>query len=265
MLKHAPVIIPCIVMFLALFEHRLAIYRGISVYTKAQTFVTLKLIVGQAVVGLTIMVYLQNLVRVAPKDKCFDLPSGLAWQVVAFLFLDFLAYWNHRLSHHVPLFWADHAVHHANSNFNLMTHLTYGWTGFASAGLVFSLIVNLVGQTGYVTLAYFLVSLVVGTMAHTQLIHKLGFLEAFLVTPSHHRMHHAVYRQTHDGNYGLVLIIWDKLFGTFKPEGQVQSTNFGLANSPSLTESVWTHAFFGWKEFFLQNFSPKNHSANKLP
>lgn len=237
------------ILLLAYLEARLASKQGIHVYSKPQTEIAIGLAIGHLLVSLTLFPLLQKLILVPPEHQLFILPNSLAWGILAFLVLDFLAYLNHRFSHTVPLFWADHAVHHANTEFNVVTHLAHGWTGFVSASLIFSLLTNFVGNTGTILFVYFAVATLIQTIAHTQLIHQLGFLEKLFVTPSNHRVHHAIDRKDHDNNYGIVFIFWDKLLGTFKAEGETQVTKFGLAQTPALHSSVWKHAFFAWSQF----------------
>lgn len=240
----------CLLM-VALFEAQLAKKKHKIIYDKTQTELAIGLAIGQLLVSYTVIAFLQKLIHIPPEYKLLVLPQqSWFWGIVAFFSLDFLSYLNHRLSHTVTLFWADHAVHHANKDFNVVTHLAHGWTGFISASLAISFLMNLVGNITTVLLVYFVCAFTVQTLAHTQLIHKMGFLEAFLVTPSNHRVHHAVERETHDSNYGIVFILWDKMFGTFKPEGAKPLTTFGLDNSPHLTAPLWQHAFFGWQDYF---------------
>ena len=237
------------IIALAAIEYQIAKKRGLSLYTKLQAKISFQLGVVHLIIGLTLMAYLYDLIKVSPQNKLFVLPDNLFWQVAFFFVIDFFAYWNHRLLHYFPLFWADHAVHHSCTEYNFLTHFQQGWTGFVSSTLLFSFILNFVGNTAQVSFAYFIASVFSLTLTHTQLIGRLGVLELILVTPSHHRMHHAIERETHDGNYGLIFIIWDKLFGTYKDEGEKQATQFGLKNTPKLTEPIWSHAFFSWKEY----------------
>jgi sterol desaturase/sphingolipid hydroxylase (fatty acid hydroxylase superfamily) len=232
--------------FFAILEAHLAKKRGKPVYSQTQTELAIGLAIGQLLVSLTVLAFLQKLIHIPDEKKLFVLPDHFGWGLLGFFVIDFLAYVNHLLSHKISLFWADHAVHHANTEYNVATHLAHGWTGFVSATLAVSLLIGFFGNTERVVFTYFAVAFLVQTLAHTQLIHKLGWLEEFLVTPSHHRVHHSLERATHDNNYGMVFIVWDKFFGTFQPEGEVQMTTFGLDSSPSLNAPLWQHASFGW-------------------
>ncbi len=142
---------------------------------------------------------------------------------------DLLYYWKHRIGHRARWFWAEHVTHHSSQHYNLTTALRQPWTG-PMTGLV------LIG--GPMVLMGFPVSIVLGTAAvhlayqfwiHTEAIGRLpGWLEAVIVTPSHHRVHHATNPQYLDSNYGGMLIIWDRLFGTFVREDEEETTRYGI-------------------------------------
>ncbi|GEJ57373.1 sterol desaturase family protein [Anaeromyxobacter diazotrophicus] len=142
--------------------------------------------------------------------------SGWPW-LVAFVAVDVAYYWWHRLSHEVNLLWAAHAVHHQSEDYNLAVALRQSvLTSFTS--LPFYLPMAFLG----VPTAVYATSVAVSTLyqfwIHTELVGKLGPLERVLNTPSHHRVHHAVNPQYLDKNYGAILIVWDRLFGTFREE-----------------------------------------------
>jgi alkylglycerol monooxygenase len=244
------VIVCWIALVLAFFEACFAEKRRIQIYTKSQTEVAIGLAIGNLFVTLTALAFLQQLFHIPEANKPLAIPHHAFGYVLAFFALDFLAYFGHWLSHKIPLFWADHAVHHANTEFNFVTHIAHGWTMFVSAALLISFITGLYANAQTVIWVYFLTATAVQTLAHTQLVHKLGILEHFLVTPSHHRVHHAVERAKHDHNYGLLFIVWDKLFRTFQAEGSTQITEFGLPHSPKLAAPLWTHAFYYWRDYF---------------
>lgn len=239
-----------IVSLLALFEARVSHKHGTPVYSKARAEISIGISLGYLFVALTLYTYLLQLIKIAPEHKLAVLPSGIGWGILAFLALDLAAYLTHWFSHKNAFFWSDHAVHHASADFNLFTHIQHGWTSFASTSLLISVFFGLFGNMDAVLVVYFFVTFTVQTLAHTQLIHKLGFLEWFMVTPSHHRVHHCLQREVHDHNYGIVFIFWDKLFGTFMPEGDEQISEFGLKDSPGIDAPLWEHAFFGWQDYF---------------
>jgi sterol desaturase/sphingolipid hydroxylase (fatty acid hydroxylase superfamily) len=150
--------------------------------------------------------------------------------LLAFLGYDFLYYWAHRLSHRVPLLWAGHAIHHEAADFNLTVLVRAG----AIAPLqVFPCYLPL-ALLGIPTPVYLAVALSVHALMfglHTRLVGNLGVLGRVLNTPSHHRVHHSARPEHFGRNLGGVLIVWDRLFGTFQAESPAL-TRFGLASRP---------------------------------
>ena len=248
---------------LAYLEFLLAKRRGLNVYSRSHTLTTIGLTIGHLFVSLTVIEALLRYIDSSIPNKLFTLPPGLIWGFCAFLVLDFLRYIAHILSHKLGFLWAEHAVHHAAVEFNFTTHLRTGWIVFMSNGMLIAVLCCFVGGLYTVLITYFFIQTFLQMIAHSQLIHKLGFLESFLVTPSHHRVHHALDRAVHDHNYGTVFIVWDKLLGTFKPEGATQTTEFGLANAPEVEAPLWKHAFFAWIDL-IKTYANKVLNASRI-
>lgn len=166
-------------------------------------------------------------------------PTMLLW-IVLFLLTDFIWYWYHRWGHEINLFWAAHIVHHQSEDYNYTTSAritlfqaiirTTLWCALPLLGFPAGMITSLLLLHGLYP--FFI---------HTQLIGKLGVLEYFLVTPSHHRVHHASNEEYLDKNYGDVLIIWDKLFGTFKKEDETVVIKYGLTKPLKTYSFLWQH------------------------
>ena len=161
-------------------------------------------------------------------------PSGWPTWVIAFVAIDFAGYWNHRLSHHVNLFWNSHVIHHSSEEFNLACALRQS-------------ISNLIGYTAILLLPAALLGVpyqVIAVLAplhlfgqfwyHTQHIGKLGWLEYILVTPSQHRVHHAINKEYIDKNLGQIFSVWDRIFGTFQEELDEVPPRYGVLK-PALT------------------------------
>lgn len=143
------------------------------------------------------------------------------WWVWVLLFFadDFSYYWFHRVSHESRGFWASHVVHHSSQHYNLSTALRQTWVPMTY--LPFWLWLPAVGFEPWMVLLAQAWSLIYQFWIHTEKIRKLPRpLEYVLNTPSHHRVHHGVNDQYLDRNYGGILIIWDRLFGTYEPEGE---------------------------------------------
>jgi len=148
---------------------------------------------------------------------------GLALAVLA---ADFTYYWEHRIAHQVRLLWTQHAVHHSSRDLNMVTGIRFGplegvWSLIAHLPLVF------LGFSPEMIFFGIIVVLAYQTWIHTRLIGKLGVVEKVLNTPSHHRVHHGCDRKYLDRNYGGILIIWDRIFGTFQVEEE--TPRYGLA------------------------------------
>ncbi|HEY3386165.1 MAG TPA: sterol desaturase family protein [Saprospiraceae bacterium] len=148
----------------------------------------------------------------------FDI--GKQWYVfvIAFVAKDFAGYWIHRMEHTINVFWNRHIIHHSSEEFNLSCALRQSVSEIFSFVGIFLLPAALIGVPVEVIAIIAPIQLFAQFWYHTRLIGKMGWLEYFIVTPSHHRVHHAINAEYIDKNYGQIFIIWDKLFGTFQPE-----------------------------------------------
>lgn len=140
------------------------------------------------------------------------------WVWVALFFADdFCYYWFHRVHHEVRLFWASHVVHHSSQRYNLSTALRQTWTPMT--GVPFWAVLPLLGFPPWMVFFQQGVSLVYQFFIHTERVDRLPRpVEWVFNTPSHHRVHHASNAIYLDRNYAGILIVWDRLFGTFEPE-----------------------------------------------
>jgi sterol desaturase/sphingolipid hydroxylase (fatty acid hydroxylase superfamily) len=147
----------------------------------------------------------------------FDLGAGLAGWIVAALAWDLSFYWQHRAEHGVRLLWAGHVTHHSGERFNYSTGFRQSWTPWT--GFLFYPAWAIVGvrpDLMYIAGGW---NLVYQFFIHTEVVGKLpSWIEAWLNTPSHHRVHHARNAAYCDRNFGGALIVWDRLFGTFTAE-----------------------------------------------
>jgi len=145
---------------------------------------------------------------------------GTAWYVyvIAFVAKDFAGYWIHRIEHTVNIFWNRHIIHHSSEEFNLACALRQSISEVFSFVGLFLLPAALVGVPTQVIAVIAPVQLFAQFWYHTRMIGKMGWLEKIIVTPSHHRVHHAMNPEYLDKNFGQVFILWDKWFGTFQPE-----------------------------------------------
>lgn len=153
--------------------------------------------------------------------------SGIAAWLGVLLFWDFMYYWKHRLGHEVSLFWAAHSVHHQSEEYNLTTALRQTSSDFL-VGWVVYLPMFLLGVPVHVFATVSAIDLIYQFWVHTRHIDKLGWADRVFVTPSNHRVHHAQNARYIDKNYGGILIIWDRLFGTYAEERDDDPVVFGV-------------------------------------
>ncbi len=153
----------------------------------------------------------------AYEHRILELGTG-AWAWVALFFTeDFVYYWWHRSSHEVRVLWAAHENHHSSQRYNFSTALRQSWTTPFTT-LPFYVWLPLLGFHPLMVQTQVGISLLYQFWLHTELIGRLGPLEGALNTPSHHRVHHGTNVEYLDRNHGGILIVWDRLFGTFEPE-----------------------------------------------
>jgi sterol desaturase/sphingolipid hydroxylase (fatty acid hydroxylase superfamily) len=154
--------------------------------------------------------------------------SGWLTYVIAFIALDFAGYWIHRIAHEYNFFWNNHIIHHSSEDFNLACALRQSISSIVKLFTVFLLPAALLGVPGTVVAIVAPLHLFAQFWYHTEHINRMGFLEKIIVTPSHHRVHHAINPQYMDKNYGQIFIIWDKLFGTYQEELQEVPAVYGI-------------------------------------
>ncbi len=175
-----------------------------------------------------------------------------AW-VLLFFGEDFSYYWFHRISHESRYFWASHVVHHSSRKYNLGTALRQTWTGDLTGGFIFWLWLPLIGFHPIWVMMMQSVSLLYQFWIHTEAIDKLpGPLEFIFNTPAHHRVHHSSDPKYLDRNHGGILIIWDRIFGTFQQEEE--HPTYGLVKNINTYNPVKI-AFLEWGRLFRDTFT----------
>ena len=157
----------------------------------------------------------------------WHLPADAWWVwLAALLMYDFCYYWKHRAGHRCALLWAAHVVHHQSEEYNLSTALRQTSSDWI-AGWVFYLPLAVLGIPPLVFAVVALVDLLYQFWPHTRQIGKLGWFDRWFCSPSNHRVHHAVNDKYVDRNYGGILIVWDRLFGTFEEEDDAEPCVYG--------------------------------------
>ena len=147
-----------------------------------------------------------------------ELNESIHLYIIAFVCLDFASYWNHRLNHSINFFWNQHVIHHSSQEFNLACALRQSISNLLGYGAIFLIPAAFFGVPHKVISLLAPLHLFGQFWYHTKHIGKLGFLEYIFVTPSQHRVHHAINSEYIDKNLSAIFCIWDRLFGTFQEE-----------------------------------------------
>lgn len=182
-------------------------------------FAALNVLVISAVFGVA--------ARLAPLH--WPIEDWRTW-AAGFVAVEFAYYWFHRASHRVRWLWASHSVHHSAEQMTLLASFRLGWTNLFSAGWVFYVPLILLGFPPLVVVALLAFDLRYQFFLHTEAVGRLGPIEWVFNTPAHHRLHHASNDAYIDRNYGGVLIVFDRMFGTLATERPGEPIRYGLAH-----------------------------------
>ena len=230
--------------------------------------------VTKDVLGLTVVIisysWLVNKLAIVHVQSSFWL------YFIAFLALDFAGYWFHRLEHKINFFWNGHIIHHSSEEFNLACALRQSISGLVNIAVFLLLPAALLGVPAKVIAIVAPLHLFAQFWYHTQHIGKMGFLEKIIVTPSHHRVHHALNKEYIDKNLGQIFIFWDKLFGTYQEELPEVPPVYGITR-PARTwnpikinfQHVWllmkdAWRTKSWKEKFALWFKPTGYRPSDV-
>lgn len=174
------------------------------------------------------------------------------WWHWALLFVgqEFCYYWMHRADHRIHWFWLNHSVHHSSNQYTLSSAYRLGWTGKITGATIFFAPLVWLGFPVPVVLAALAVNLLYQFWLHTELIGRLPRpIEFVFNTPSHHRVHHASNPDYIDCNYGGVLIVFDRMFGSFRREREDEPPRYGLVK-PIYSHNPVRIAFHTWLQMF---------------
>lgn len=181
-------------------------------------------------IGLYVIVY--EYLRV------WEIPSNWYTLIILFIATDFAYYWAHRMSHEINLFWSGHVVHHQSEDYNLSVALRQSsfqviWTTafYFPLAIIGFRPIDFALMAALTTLYQFWI--------HTELIGKMGFIEKFMVTPSHHRVHHGRDPKYIDRNHGGAFIVWDMMFGTYQVEEETPT--YGITSPVKSWNPVWAN------------------------
>ncbi|WP_236585616.1 sterol desaturase family protein [Dyella sp. EPa41] len=202
---------------------------------------------GRMVINRLLGAGLAGLVlALAYRYRLADIPMHRWWSWPLLLVLqDFFYYWMHRADHRIHWFWATHSVHHSPNQYSLAASYRLGWTGKLSGGAMFFTPLALAGFPPSAIAAALSINLLYQFWLHTELIPRLGVLEWVFNTPAHHRVHHASNAAYVDRNYGGILIVFDRLFGSFAVERPDEPCRYGLVQ-PLQSHNPLVIASHGW-------------------
>ena len=232
---------PVFLLLIAL-EFAVGLARGRNTYRLADSLNSIGLGVMSQVSGV-----FGKLLRIGVYTLAYDqlalqhLPANSPWVWLgALLAYDFCYYWYHRAGHRVAVLWAAHAVHHQSEDYNLGTALRQTSSGFL-LGWLFYLPMAIVGVPPLVFGVVALVDLLYQFWVHTQQVGRLGWFDRWFCSPSNHRVHHAVNDRYVDRNYGGILVIWDRLFGSFQDEDPAEPCVYGTRSPLRNWNPLWAN------------------------
>ena len=250
------IVLITLLIILTLVEMGLSYFERQNYYEKRDTLINIYLTVLAFLLNLIVKAGTFFMLDYAHQFRLFQLQNAVAYWVVLIIAQDFLYWVLHYTGHYCRLFWAIHVTHHSSEHFNLTT-------GFRSTVFepfyrtFFYLPLALMGFSALDILFAYLITQIYGNMMHTR--HKVYFPKWYgyiFVTPSHHRVHHASNIPYLDKNMGMVLIIWDRLFGTFQAEDRPEPIKYGLTHQPEDMGPV-NILFHEWKALL--------HDVKKAP
>lgn len=232
-------------------------------YTVKDTLTNIYLMLVNSGIDLLFRVIYVTILAIVFKHAIYEWHNQISYWLILLLAEDFLYYWLHRFDHEVRLFWAVHVTHHSSEQLNFSVgfrssvfqplyrfiyFIPLAWLGFKPIDIVFM----------------YSATQIWGIFVHTEMINKMGWLEHVLVTPSHHRVHHASNAKYLDKNMGMFLIFWDKMFGTFQkelPKDEYQPIKYGLTSNIKNKNAV-NIIFHEWKQIW-KDVLQKNISFNQ--
>ena len=206
-------------LVLILIEYSVSRRRGITTFRSFDTISSLSSGLTNSikdVLGLTVIIISYSWLY--DQIAIIALPKSWWMYVIAFVGLDFAGYWSHRFEHRINLLWNRHIIHHSSEEFNLACALRQ------PVSTIFAVFFFLLIPTAFLGVSPDVIAIVAPLHLfaqfwyHTRLIDRMGWLETWLVTPSHHRVHHAINQHYLDKNFSQVFIVWDRWFGTFQEE-----------------------------------------------
>ena len=251
-----------IVLAMIFAEALISNWQNRKYYKREDTYCTVGLLAGNIVMAFAIkglvLAFHFYLYQFRVFDFANTIPFWVMW-ILTFIMIDLVFYVYHRMSHRIRFLWAIHLSHHSSEEMNFAVSFRQAWFGPISK-IPFFMTLPLLGFDPTIIAVAGVISTLWGIVGHTQIVDKLGPLEWVFNTPSHHRVHHGSNKQYIDKNYGNLLIIWDRMFGTFEPEEE--PVTFGLVNNVN-TFNPAKITFMAWSSM-IEDIKNKNDFSEML-
>lgn len=246
-----------------LLELYVTLKQNIKTYEPKDAFSSIAMGLGNVFIGFLSKALVLLALTWVYKFRIFTIPVTWWSFVLIFFADDFSYYWFHRISHECRLFWASHVVHHSSQKYNLSTALRQTWSG-GFYTFIFWLWLPLLGFHPAMILLQMSISLLYQFWIHTETIDQMPkWFEAIFNTPSHHRVHHGSNPIYLDRNHAGILIIWDKMFGTFQPELKNEKVTYGLVKNINTFNPIKI-AFLEWLYMFKDAFTGHKSLKDRL-
>ena len=225
-----------------------------DIYDGKDTLAAATIGIGNLIISALIKVGIFFLVVIFYNISPFRIPPTWWSYIICFVFLDLARYWAHRIAHEQRFWWATHVTHHNSKKYNFSVSFRLSWTQHIK--IVFFLPVVMMGFDPFVFFICHQIAVLYQFWIHTEYIRKLPApIEFFFTTPSHHRVHHATNAEYIDKNYGSTFIIWDRMFGTFQPEGE--QAIYGITKNVDTYNPV-TLVFHEWVDIVKDVFKARS-------
>src|SRR5882724_5652879 len=241
-------IAPVAALILIAIEYAIARFTKSDSYDPGETAASLVIAIGHRLTTAATAGVIGVPVQWVYENRLFDVPLNRPLSLAAlFLGVELCYYWHHLAMHRVKWFWATHAVHHSATKLNLTAAIRLGWGGNLAGGFLFYLPLVWLGFPPSAVFATIAIGLFYQFFLHIAHSPRLGPLEWVLNTPTHHHVHHASNEACLDKNFGSVLIVYDRLFGTFAPAPANEPLRYGLKGGQAPARRPLEAALAGWR------------------
>ncbi len=253
-------------VFLLVIAEALASWRfRPGLYEWRDSEISLGLAAGWAVSGVAGAALSTAAIAFGYSHRIANLGETTGAVLLAIVLADLLYYVWHRLSHRAPWLWASHFAHHTAKRLNVLSSIRQGWTDVISGTWLSWTVLGFLGFSPLQTAPYFTLLLLWEACIHNEWATTLGPLEWLLVTPSHHRVHHSLEAAHIDRNFGGLLIVWDRVFGTFAAEGPTIVHAFGIAGFEADAANPVEIAVHEWRRMLAGRRAPRNAQSPIQP